>query len=261
MKVSVITVCYNATGTIPATLRSALAQKDVEFEYIVVDGASPDGTADLIRAFADGPAKAREAAGGFSFRWISEKDRGMYDALNKGIALATGDVVGILNADDTFEDDRTLAAIAAAFDDATDAVYSDIRFVRDGRTTRYYSAAPWRPWMVRWGYMMPHPGVYIRRRFFAELGPYRTDYRISADFELMLRYFRRHNLRRKYLPRSTVKMTPGGMSTCGLKAMLVLNRENVRANRDNGYFSCLPMMLPKYFYKILGVIFPPRTAR
>ena len=110
--------------------------------------------------------------------------------------------------------------------------------------------------MHAFGHMPPHPSVYIRRELFDRLGPYRTDYRISADFELMVRYFCRARIRTKYLPRCVVRMAPGGISTAGLGATLRLNRENVRANRANGYRSCLAMMMPKYLFKITGVIWP-----
>ena len=253
MRVSLITVARNAERTIAATLASALSQKGVDLEYVVVDGASSDGTLDLVRA-------ARDAHPGRDFRFLSEPDRGLYDALNKGIRLATGDVVGILNADDVFEDESALADIAAAFDDSVDAVYADIRFVKGGRTVRYYSARRWKPWMHKFGYMPPHPSVYIRRELFERLGPYRTDYRISADFELMVRYFCRNGLRTRYIPRCVVQMTPGGLSTSGLRSKILLNRENVRANRDNGYRSCFAMMLPKYLFKVFGVICPWRMG-
>ena len=251
MKVSLVTAAWNAEGTIAATIASALSQKGVDLEYIVIDGASTDGTTEIVR-------KAKDAAPDRDFRFVSEPDRGLYDAINKGIRMATGDIVGILNADDTFEDDRTLADIAAAFDDSADAVYADIRFVRGEKTVRYYSAKRWRPWMHRYGFMPPHPSVYIRRAVFERLGLYKTDYRISADFELMVRYFCRAGVRARYLPRCVVKMSPGGLSTSGLRSKILLNRENVKAERENGYRSCFAMMLPKYFFKAAGVFFPRR---
>ena len=257
MKISLITVCYNAERTLPDAIESVLSQRGADVEYIVVDGGSSDGSVDIIRSFEPKfAALPRDAR--ISYRWLSEPDQGMYDALNKGIRMASGDIVGILNSDDMFEDASTLADIAAAFDDSVDALYADIRFVEGDRTVRYYSAGHWRPWMHNWGYMPPHPSVYIRRTIFDRLGLYKLGYRISADFELMVRFFCRNRIRTKYLPRCVVKMRPGGLSTAGIKSKLRLNRENVRANRENGYFSCFAMMLPKYAYKILGVIFPHR---
>lgn len=267
MKISVITVCYNAAKTIRDALESVAAQRGVEVEHIVVDGGSADGTSEILKEFQ----KKVEVEGGgghrnFSFRWISERDNGMYDALNKGIRMATGDVIGILNADDRLEDENVLAEIAAAFrsttttsdsDSLPQAVYGDIRFVRgEGtETVRYYSSKAWRPWMHNWGYMPAHPTVYVRREVFEKHGPYKLGYDISADFEWMVRILCRARIRAKYLPRCLVTMRLGGKSTAGLKAMWRLNCENVRANRENGYFCCLPMMVPKYFYKILGYLF------
>ncbi len=257
MKVSVITVCYNAKDTIGDTIASVLSQKDVDLEYIIVDGGSTDGTVDLSR---DAEARVLRAARGAArpsatLRWMAGKDQGMYDALNKGIARATGDIVGILNSDDVFEDAYTLASIVAAFADGIDATYADILFERNGKVVRYYSARLWKRWMHHIGYMPPHPSVYIRRGLFDRLGLYKLGYRISADFELMVRYFCKNRIRTKYLPRCVVRMRLGGMSTAGWRANILLNRENVRANRENGYFSCFLMMLPKYAYKILGYIF------
>ena len=139
-------------------------------------------------------------------------------------------------------------------------MYGDVRFVRgEGReTARYYSSKPWKAWMHYWGYMPAHPTMYVRREVFEKFGGYKLGYDISADFEWMVRILCKAKIRAKYLPRCMVTMRLGGKSTAGLKAMLKLNRENVRANRENGYFCCLPMMLPKYAYKILGYLFRKR---
>jgi len=254
--VSLITVCYNSAATLPSAFASVLAQRDASVDYHVVDGGSKDGTRELLAEW-----EGRFRAAGVSFTWTSEPDRGMYDALNKGIARATGDVVGILNADDFFEDARVLADVAAAFRDGAEAIYGDIRFVRgeSKETARYYSSRPWRPWMHNWGYMPAHPTVYVTREVFARYGGYKLGYDISADFEWMTRILCGKKgalppVRAKYVPRCMVTMRLGGKSTGGLKAMWKLNRENVRANRENGYFCCLPMMVPKYFYKIIGYL-------
>lgn len=249
MKVSLITVCFRSAGVIRTALESVLAQKGVDVDYVVVDGGSDDGTVEILKEY--------ESKFAGRMRWISERDEGMYDALNKGIKMAEGDVVGILNADDMLEDENTLAFVASSFDQGIDCVYGDIRFVRgeSKKTTRYYSSKRWRPWMHNWGFMPAHPSVYVRREVFDRVGGYKLGYDISADFEWMVRLLCRSRVKSRYLPRSIVTMRLGGKSTAGLKAMLKLNRENVRANRENGYFCCLPMMLPKYFFKIWGYVF------
>lgn len=247
MKISVITVCRNSAATIRATFDSVLGQDWTEYEYLVVDGGSSDGTLDVIREY--------EAKFAGRLSWTSEPDRGIYDAINKGIRRATGDVIGLLHSNDRFEDGRVLADIAEVFrDESLQAVYGDIRFeeLASGRTTRYYSSARWRPWMHSWGFMPAHPSVYVRRDVFDKCGLYHDDYRISGDFEWMTRVFCRQGIRAKYLPRCMVAMEPGGASTTFAKKLL-LNRENVRGNRENGYFCILPMMLPKYVFKAIGL--------
>ena len=254
MTVSLITACYNSIGTIEDAMASVRSQRlsGVSLDYIVIDGGSSDGTARAVEKFCSAPAPE-----GMCMRWVSAPDKGMYDALNKGIAMARGDVVGILNADDVLEDATTVERVAAAFADGVDAVYGDVRFVKDDleTTLRYYGASRWRPWMHNWGYMPPHPAVYIRRAAFERYGAYKLGYRISADFELMVRFFCRNRIPSAYLPGSVVKMRMGGASTKGLASTIVLNAENVRANRENGYFSCMAMMLPKYLFKIWGFVF------
>ena len=250
MKISLITACFKSAGTLRTALDSVLEQKGVDLDYIVVDGGSDDGTVELLKEY--------EAKFAGRMRWISEKDQGMYDAINKGIKMATGDVVGILNADDMLESPETLAKIADAFADGVDAVYADIRFVKEDlqTTVRYYGAKHWRPWMFQWGKMPPHPSVYIRRELFGKLGFYKLGYDIAADYELLVRYLRKAGVRARYLDSSLVRMRMGGKSTRGWRSNLKLNQEIVRANRENGYFCCLPMLLPKYLFKIFEFILP-----
>ena len=250
MKISLITACFKSAGTLRTAMDSVLEQKGVDLDYIVVDGGSDDGTVELLKEY--------EAKFAGRMRWISEKDQGMYDAINKGIKMATGDVVGILNADDMLESPETLAKIADAFADGVDAVYADIRFVKEDlqTTVRYYGAKHWRPWMFQWGKMPPHPSVYIRRELFGKLGFYKLGYDIAADYELLVRYLRKAEVKARYLDSSLVRMRMGGKSTRGWRSNLKLNQEIVRANRENGYFCCLPMLLPKYLFKIFEFILP-----
>ena len=281
MRVTLITACFNSAATLSTAIDSVLAQKGVDIEYIIVDGGSKDGTVDIIKEFAS--RSVRPASPGcLVIKWISEPDRGMYDAINKGIKMATGDIVGILNADDVLVSDDTLAHIAAHFEECQtvenrsdlistvsnnkriDALYADIRFVKEGEsvealraapTVRYCSAAKWRPWMFRFAAMVPHPSFYVRRECFERLGGYSLDYRICADFELELRYLLLAKLKAAYLPECVVIMRMGGMSTSGWRSNLVINREDLRALRANGVWSCLPLIYLKYLFKIWGFVF------
>ena len=281
MKISLITACYNSAETIGTAIESVLSQKGVDVEYIVVDGGSKDGTVDIIKEYADKTLNSQLLTPNFTFRWLSESDKGMYDAINKGIKIATGDIVGILNADDVLATDDTLARIAAAFqpskqtthhsptpsllDSSTiDCVYADIRFVREGesvealrkaKSVRYCSAAKWRPWMFRFAVMVPHPSFYVRRECFERLGGYSLDYRICADFELELRYLYLAKLKAVYLPECVVVMRMGGMSTAGWRSNMEINREDLRALRSHGIWSCLPLIYLKYLFKIWGFVF------
>ena len=260
MKISLITACYNSAGTIRTAMESVLSQKGVDIEYIVVDGGSKDGTVEQIENVK---CKMGNGCGRFTFKFISERDRGMYDAINKGIKMATGDVIGILNADDVLESEDTLAHVVEAFrsggvGERVDCVYADIRFVKDdlNTTVRYYSAKHWKPWMLQWGKMPPHPSVYIRRELFSRYGLYKLGYDIAADYELLIRYLRMVKLNTRYLNECLVRMRMGGKSTRGWKSFVTLNREIVRGNRENGYFCCFPMLLPKYLFKVFEFILP-----
>jgi glycosyltransferase involved in cell wall biosynthesis len=285
MLISLITACRNCAATIKTAMQSVLDQKGADIEYIVVDGNSTDGTVDAIRAFEQtlNSQLPHSPTLNFSFKWISEPDRGMYDAINKGIAMATGDVVGILNADDVLASDDTLAKIVAMFEGegkreegkgkrdeergCIEAVYADIRFVKEGETVealraantvRYCSAARWRPWMFRFGAMVPHPSFYVRRECFERLGGYSLDYRICADFELELRYLYLAKLKAAYLPECVVVMRMGGMSTAGWRSNVAINTEDLRALRSHKIWSCLPLIYLKYLFKIWGFVFCKR---
>ncbi|MBR0197596.1 MAG: glycosyltransferase [Kiritimatiellae bacterium] len=274
MKITLITACYNSDATIRTAIDSVLSQKGVDIEYIIVDGASKDGTVALLQEY-EGKILARDE-GHLSFKWLSERDRGMYDAINKGIKMATGDIIGILNADDVLATDDTLAKIAAQFQvtgnaeqgtEKIDALYADIRFVKDGAsvaalrsapTVRYCSARRWRAWMFRFAAMVPHPSFYVRRECFEMLGDYSLEYRICSDFELELRFLGIAKLRSVYLPQCVVVMRMGGASTAGWRSNVEINREDLRALRSHGIWSCLGLIYLKYFFKIWGFVFKRR---
>jgi len=280
MKITIITAVWNGARTIGTALESVARQRTevkvegqgerrIEIEHIVVDGGSTDGTAERIKEFAAQGIRNREqgiSADGYSFRWISERDRGLYDAINKGIKMATGDVIGICNADDVLAEDDTIAKIASAFegDAQIDGAYADVRFVREGvsvealrgaSVTRYCTGTFFRRWMFRFATFPAHPSTFVRRACFEKYGYYSLDYSICADFELMLRLFWKHGIRTKYLPICTHVMRTGGLSTGGFKSNVQINQEDLQALRANGYWSCLPLIYTKYFFKIWGFVF------
>ena len=283
MIVTLITACYNSAKTIRTAIESVLSQTGVDVEYIVVDGGSTDGTVSLLHEYEAkigmryGGCGMRESACStcstwLTFKWISEPDSGMYDAINKGIKMATGDIVGILNADDVLASETTLARIAEKFDhvehaEQVDCVYADIRFVKEGetvealraaKTVRYCSAKRWRPWMFRFAAMVPHPSFYVRRECFERLGEYSLDYRICSDFELELRFLGIAKLRSAYLPECVVVMRMGGASTAGWRSNVEINKEDLRALSAHGIWSCLPLIYLKYLFKIWGFVFKSR---
>ena len=244
MKISLITTTYNSAATLQHTFDSVLAQSYKDIEYWVIDGGSKDGTVDLIREY--------EPKFCGKMRWLSEADRGLYDAMNKGILHATGDIVGILNSDDFFTSDTVLQSVVEGFSDDIDAVYGDIHFVRPGnldKCVRYYSSRHFRPWALRFGYMPAHPSFYARRDLFEKYGGYSLDYKLAADYEMMVRLFRKAKIRYKYLPIDMVTMRTGGMSTKSVRNRLQLTVEDAKACRENGMYSNFLLCSCKYITK------------
>jgi len=251
VKVTIITATYNSVKTLEDTMKSVLAQTYADIEYIVVDGASTDGTQQLIRQY--------EPLFGNRLKWISEKDKGIYDAMNKGIQMASGDVVGILNSDDYFTSHDVIERMVSSFDNkALDAIYGDIHFIRDGqpdKCLRYYSSKPFRPLWLRFGFMPAHPSFYCRREVFEKAGLYKTDYKIGSDYEMMVRLFMVHKIRAKYLPIDFVTMRTGGASTRNVKSRMQLIKEDVRGCRENGIYTNSLMICIKFLYKVFELRF------
>jgi glycosyltransferase involved in cell wall biosynthesis len=243
LKVSVITVSYNSLNTIKDTIDSVLKQTYPDIEYIIIDGNSTDDTKELILSYGN-----RISA------FISEPDRGIYDALNKGIKIATGDVVGILNSDDFFCNDRVIENIAKEFAyENIEAVISDVQFVDPIRTSkiiRYYSSKKFYPLRFRFGFMPAHPGFYARRSLFEKFGYYKTDYKIAADFELEMRFLLTNHVRYKYLELPVVSMRTGGISNKTARSNYILNLEISRACKENGVKTNYFFIYSKYFSKI-----------
>lgn len=244
MKVSIVTVAYNSEATIADTLRSVAAQSYRDIEHIVIDGASRDGTLSIIDAHRSQLAQA-----------VSEPDRGIYDAMNKGLRLATGDVVGFLNSDDYYAHDTAIETIVRAFaQPGIDAVFADARFIdpdRPGKVIRRYSSRRFHPGRIAWGWMPAHPTLYLRRAVYERYGGYRTDFRIAGDFEFIARVFGHHDIRYRYLPEVLVTMRTGGISTSGLRGTMLLNREVLRACRLNRIPTNYFKIGSKYLLKLL----------
>lgn len=271
MKISIVTAVWNRVETIRAALASVARQRrdGFDLEHVIVDGGSTDGTVDVVRRYAEDVRRAeagrREGAtsGSFTVRWVSERDWGLYDAINKGIRLATGDVVGLVHSDDVLAEDDTLAKVAQAFCAEVDATYADVRFVVGGRTEdeirrqptrRYCTGRFFRRWMFRFATFPAHPSTFVRRACFEKYGLYSLDYPICADFELMLRLFVTHRIRTRYLPICTHVMRMGGLSTGGFRSNVAINRQDLRALRANGYWSSLALIYLKYLFKIWGFL-------
>lgn len=254
MKISLITVCYNSAAMIRSALESVLTQQGAEFEYLVIDGGSTDGTQELLKEY-------ETKFTGVPFKWISERDDGMYDAINKGIRMACGEFIGILNADDYLDGDDVLRRVGEQLSDDVDCVFGNVRFVKEpgGKTQRVCFARFWRPWMLHWGYMPPHPAIYIRKKCFEKWGyyvPSREEYRIAADNELLIRFFCNNRMSYRYMPINTTVMRLGGVSTKDVDARKKLNEEIVKGNHVNGYQCNWFMLLPKYLIKVWEVILP-----
>ncbi len=252
MKITVVTVCRNAAATIEDTIRSVVDQTYPDVEHIVIDGASTDGTQEILCKPESGITK-----------WVSEPDEGIYDAMNKGIDMGSGDVVGFLNADDIYAHPEVLAEVAQALEDESiQAVYGDIVFVRDDLQTivRYYRSHGFTTGKLAWGWMPPHPSLFLRKQVFEKYGLFRTDYRIAADYELVTRLFGKHKVRYRYLPGVSVKMRLGGVSTRGVKSNYILSKEIVRACRENGINTNLLKVALKYPFKVMELFVRPSRS-
>lgn len=249
-----VTIALNSEDTIGECVESVNRQDHPDVEHIVVDGNSSDATVEVVRSMENRVT-----------RLISEPDEGLYDALNKGIRAATGEVVGVLNSDDIYHRPDVLSRVAEAFGDpGLDMVYGDVHFVKPDRpekTVRYFSSARFRPWKMRFGFMPAHPTLFYRRELFERYGYYDTDYAISADFEFLLRLYTNRDLSYRYLPLNMVRMRTGGVSNASLKNRYILTREVIRACRENGLYTNWAMQMLKYPVKVFEWLRRNRTQR
>jgi len=241
MRVSVVTVCFNSARTIEATLLSVARQSHDDVEHIVIDGASTDGTLEILERHRQGLSVL-----------VSERDRGLYDAMNKGWARASGEVVGFLNADDTFAEPDVLAAVASAFEQtASDAVYGDLELHSEtGKLVRSWKSGSFHRFKYHLGWMTPHPATYVRRELFERHGGFVQDLSIAADYELMLRFFFRYRAKVHYLPKNLVRMTAGGASNGSLSNVARANWQVLRAWRMNGLLTSPTIVLTKPLSKL-----------
>ena len=248
MKVSIITVCFNSEKTIEDTLKSVRSQTYSDIEYIVIDGNSNDRTNEIVETYSD-----------IVSIHISEIDGGLYDAMNKGISLATGSIVGMLNSDDVFFSNTVIEKIVNGFDSSNvDAVYSDLIYVSGDnldKLTRLYSSKVFSKRMIKFGIMLPHPTFYARKKCYDDLGLYKTTYRVAADFELLARFLSK-GIKTKRLPLVSVKMREGGISSSGLLWRVHQNFEIVRACKENGLYTNIFLVMLKLPYKLLTLIMP-----
>jgi len=250
MRISIITATFNSGRTIRDTIESVLRQTYTDFEYIIKDGGSKDDTLEIVKEYA---SQFEDR-----LKIVSAPDKGIYDAMNTGMQMATGDVIGILNSDDFYSSDDALLMIAEAFaKNDIDATYGDIHFVDDGDLTkcvRYYSSAVFRRWMMRFGMMPAHPSFYCKRTVYERFGAFDTSYRIAADFENLLRLIFVNKIRIKYIPKDFVTMRTGGASTAGFASRTQIMRDHLKAMKKNGVYSNVFFLSLRYFYKIYELI-------
>lgn len=247
MKISIITATYNSGKTVGDTLKSVLVQTYHDYELLVVDGASKDNTLEVV--------KKMEPLFEGRMRYISEPDKGSYDAMNKGIRMATGDVIGILNSDDFYTSDDALACIAWTLEnEKVDAVYGDIHYVDDEdlkKCVRYYSSKPFRRWMMRLGFMPAHPSFYCRKEVYEKYGAFDAEnYRVAADFENLLRLIFVNKIKTHYISKDFVTMRTGGASNSGLESHKRIMRDHLKALKKNGVYSNFFLLGLRYIYKV-----------
>lgn len=255
MKICVITATYNSGKTIRDTIESVKRQTYPNVEHVIQDGGSLDNTVSICQEYE-------------GLKLVSEKDKGIYDAMNKGILRASGDIIGILNSDDFYTSEDVLQCVADEFekDPTLEAVYGDIHFVASsatlanpGKCTRYYSSAMFRPWLLRFGFMPAHPSFYVRREVYEKYGLYDLDFRTSSDFEWMVRLFAKEHIKVKYIKKDFVTMRAGGESTNGMEAKRKVNNDIIASLRKHGIYTCGAFKYVRYAWKCLELIYTKIT--
>ncbi|NQW43258.1 MAG: glycosyltransferase [Bacteroidetes bacterium] len=243
-KFSIITICYNAEKTIADTIKSVVEQNYPNIEYIIIDGGSKDLTLKAIE-----PYKYKIAT------LVSEPDKGLYDALNKGLKLATGDIIGLLHADDFYADNNVLAYIESLFEDnkTMECISSSVNIYKNNifnKQYRLYKATRFKLWQFRLGMQPPHPGFFFKKEVLQKVGLFNTNFKISGDFDWLLRTIKVNKAKVMYTPFISVSMRHGGVSSSGFKSTFLMNKENLKSIKANGLNSNLIIIYLKYFIKI-----------
>lgn len=253
MKISIVTAVYNRVDTIAEAIESVQRQTYPHIEHVVQDGGSTDGTLDAIARFANNATKV-----------VSEQDSGIYDAINRGIERATGDVIGLMHSDDAFAHDQVIRRVVACFNDPeVDGVYGDLQYVSANNPTRvirHWHSGLYNPSWLKRGWMPPHPTLYLRREVFERYGPYDTSYTIAADYDAMLRYLAKGQITLAYIPEVLVKMRLGGESNRSLKRIWRKSREDLRAIRENSVGG-VGTLAAKNFSKLGQFILKDKTTK
>lgn len=245
MKISIITVCYNSAKTIEKTILSVKNQTYQNIEYIIVDGKSKDETLEIIEKNKDKISK-----------WISEPDKGLYDAMNKGIAMATGDLIGILNSDDTFNSNNVIEDVISFHEqnNIDASVGNIIQHKENGKTVRMYSSKYWNPEKLKIGFMPPHPSIFFNKELFNKYGYYDLGFKIGADYELITRFFLSNKITWKYSDITTTAMLVGGLSSSGTSSYKLITKEIQRALSMNSIVFSPIKIKVRFFWKIIGFI-------
>jgi glycosyltransferase involved in cell wall biosynthesis len=246
-KVSIITVCFNSKKSIRDTIESVLSQDYPLLEYIIIDGGSTDQTMSIVKEYDDRVPII-----------VSEKDSGIYDAMNKGIALASGEIIGMLNSDDIYISRHVVSELIDKMQsENADSVFADLVIVDPDnldKVLRYYDSSFFSPKKFRFGWMPAHPTFFVKKSLYDKVGPYSLDYKISADYEMLIRLLWVHRASYAYLKKPVVRMRYGGASTANLSRNILLNKEIVQACRANGISTNLFLVLLKIPTKLLGLL-------
>jgi len=245
MKISIITVCYNSDATLQKTIESVASQTYKNIEYIVIDGNSKDDTFEIIKKHHASIAK-----------WISEPDKGLYDAMNKGIAMATGDLIGILNSDDVFNSNTVIEEIVNfhKLNNIEASVGNIIQHKENGKIIRLYSSKYWSPEKLKIGFMPPHPSIFFKKDLFDKFGNYDLGFKIGADYELITRFFLKDNISWKYSGITTTAMLVGGLSSSGSSSYRLITKEIQKALAMNGILSSPLKIKIRFLWKIIGFL-------